>query len=279
MPRLEFVPSQDGAHFQISGPTKGNGNAADRSLPANVGDVGSGGFLRSSRIERRPEPAAQENTREQSHVRRHLAPQPAEDHERGRADRRRQGRLPERRVRRRAGPETTKAVLGFIALTDASPLIIAKEKGFFAKHGMPDVEVSKQASWGTTRDNLVLGSDGSGIDGAHILTPMPYLISAGKVTQNNQPVPMHILARLNLDAQAISVAAAYTDLGVGARRRRAEGGVRAEEGRRQRRQGGHDLPRRHARSVDPLLARRRRHRSRQRRRDDRRCRRRRWWPT
>ena len=57
-----------------------------------------------------------------------------------------------------AGPETTKATLGFIALTDAAPLIIAKEKGFFAKHGMPDVEVAKQASWGTTRDNLVLGS-------------------------------------------------------------------------------------------------------------------------
>ena len=32
-------------------------------------------------------------------------------------------------------------MLGFIALTDASPLVIAKEKGLFAKHGMPDVEV------------------------------------------------------------------------------------------------------------------------------------------
>lgn len=114
-----------------------------------------------------------------------------------------------------AGPETTKAVLGFIALTDAAPLIIAKEKGLFAKHGMPDVEVVKQASWGTTRDNLVLGSAGSGIDGAHILTPMPYLISAGKVTQNNIPLPLYILARLNLDAQAISVASQYAPLKVG----------------------------------------------------------------
>ena len=70
-----------------------------------------------------------------------------------------------------AAPEVPKAVLGFIAFTDASALIIAKEKGFFAKHGMPDVEVVKQASWGTTRDNLVLGSEGNGIDGAHILTP------------------------------------------------------------------------------------------------------------
>ena len=112
-------------------------------------------------------------------------------------------------------PETTKAILGFIALTDAAPLIVAKEKGIFAKYGMPDVEVTKQASWGTTRDNLVLGSQGNGIDGAHILTPMPYLISTGKVTQNNVPTPMYILARLNLDSQCISVGAEYAPLKIG----------------------------------------------------------------
>ncbi len=113
------------------------------------------------------------------------------------------------------GPETTKANLGFIALTDAAPLFVAKEKGIFAKYGMPDVDVQKQASWGATRDNLVLGSEGNGIDGAHILTPMPYLISTGKVTQNNVPTPMYILARLNLDSQCISVAKEYLDLKIG----------------------------------------------------------------
>src|ERR1700716_1149801 len=114
-----------------------------------------------------------------------------------------------------AGPEVKGAKLGFVALTDASPLFVAKEKGIFAKYGMPDVDVQKQASWGTTRDNLVLGSEGNGIDGAHILTPMPYLISSGKVTQNNQPTPMYILARLNLNGQCISVAKEYSDLKVG----------------------------------------------------------------
>jgi nitrate/nitrite transport system substrate-binding protein len=113
-----------------------------------------------------------------------------------------------------AGPEVKKAVFGFIALTDASPLIIAKEKGLFAKHGMPDVEVNKEASWGSLRDNMELGSQGGGIDGAHILTPLPYLLSTGKVTKNNQKVPMSILARLNLDGQCISVANAYKDLKV-----------------------------------------------------------------
>jgi nitrate/nitrite transport system substrate-binding protein len=111
-----------------------------------------------------------------------------------------------------AGPEVKKAVLGYIALTDAAPLILAKEKGIFAKYGLPDVEVSKQASWGATRDNIVLGSENNGIDGAHILTPMPYLISTGKVTQNNVPTPMYILARLNYDSQGISVSNEYKDL-------------------------------------------------------------------
>jgi nitrate/nitrite transport system substrate-binding protein len=114
-----------------------------------------------------------------------------------------------------AGPEVTKAILGFIALSDAGPLFVAKDKGLFAKYGMPDVEVAKQASWGTTRDNLVLGSEGNGIDGAHILTPMPYLMSAGKVTQNSVPTPMYILARLNLDSQCISVSNEYADLKLG----------------------------------------------------------------
>jgi len=111
------------------------------------------------------------------------------------------------------GPETTKARLGYIALTDAAPLIAAREKGIFAKYGVPDVEVLKQASWGGTRDNIVLGGGAGGIDGAHILTPMPYLIHTGRVVQNNQPVPMAILARLNTNGQAISVAKSLMPVG------------------------------------------------------------------
>jgi nitrate/nitrite transport system substrate-binding protein len=111
--------------------------------------------------------------------------------------------------------ETRAAKLGFIALTDAAPLFVADEKGFFKKHGMTEVEVVKQSSWGTTRDNLVLGSRNNGIDGAHILTPMPYLISTGAMTANNVPTPMYILARLNLGGQCISVANEYMDLKVG----------------------------------------------------------------
>lgn len=126
--------------------------------------------------------------------------------------------------------ETTQAKLGFIALTDAAPLFVALEKGFFKKHGMTDVEVLKQSSWGTTRDNLVLGSARNGIDGAHILTPMPYLISTGAVTANNIPTPMVILARLNLGGQCISVGNEYKDLKVGLDTREFKKALMAKKG-------------------------------------------------
>ncbi|MEO7248143.1 MAG: CmpA/NrtA family ABC transporter substrate-binding protein [Novosphingobium sp.] len=103
-------------------------------------------------------------------------------------------------------PEVKGAKLGFIALTDAAPLIVAKELGLFAKYGMPDVIVAKQASWGATRDNLVLGSGGGGIDGAHLLTPMAYFLTLGVQAR---ATPMSILARLDVNGQGISVDKAY----------------------------------------------------------------------
>ena len=114
-----------------------------------------------------------------------------------------------------AGPEVAGTKLGYIALTDSAPLIIAKEKGIFEKYGLPDMAIEKQASWGATRDNMALGSAGGGIDGGHILRPKVHLYSSGSVMQNNQPLPMYTLLGLNEDCQGLSVAQAYADTGVG----------------------------------------------------------------
>ena len=113
-----------------------------------------------------------------------------------------------------AGPEVKGAKLGYIALTDASPLIIAKEKGFFDKFGLPEMDIAKQASWGATRDNMALGAEHNGIDGGHILRPKTHLYATGKVMQNNQPLPMYTLLNLNEDCQAISVSNEYKDLAI-----------------------------------------------------------------
>jgi nitrate/nitrite transport system substrate-binding protein len=141
--------------------------------------------------------------------------------------------LPSGAFAQAAGPEVRGAKLGYIALTDAAPLIIAKERGLFAKHGVPDVDVARQASWGATRDNIVLGGAANGIDGAHILRPMVHTISGGVVTQNNVPTPLYNLLQLNEDMQGISVSNEYRDLNVRAdasplkqafQRKRARGG-------------------------------------------------------
>ena len=114
-----------------------------------------------------------------------------------------------------AGPEVSGTKLGYIALTDSAPLIIAKEKGLFDKYGLPDMAIEKQASWGATRDNMALGSASGGIDGGHILRPKVHLYSSGSVMQNNQPLPMYTLLNLNEDCQGLSVAQAYAETGVG----------------------------------------------------------------
>jgi len=114
-----------------------------------------------------------------------------------------------------AGPEVKGTRLGYIALTDAAPLVIAREKGFFAKHGLPEMEIAKQASWGALRDNMALGTRANGIDGGHILRPKTHLYSTGKVMQNGQPLPMYTLLNLNEDCQAISVSNEFKDIAVG----------------------------------------------------------------
>ena len=171
-----------------------------------------------------------------------------------------------------AGPETNKVTLGFIALTDAAPLIIAKEKKLFDKYGITDANIAKQASWGTTRDNMVLGSAAGGIDGAHILTPLALPDLARHHDGGEQAdADVYPGAAQHQRVRRISVAKEFK----GSRRQgrcfAAQGSLRQEEGGRQGSEVRHDLPRRHPRHVDPLLAGGGRHRSRQGRLDHRRA--------
>ncbi len=103
-------------------------------------------------------------------------------------------------------PETTKIKLGYIPIVEAAPLIIAKEKGFFAKYGMTEVEISKQANWGSARDNVEIGSAGGGVDGGQWQMPMPHLITEGLITKGNQKIPMYVLAQLNTQGNGIAIA-------------------------------------------------------------------------
>jgi nitrate/nitrite transport system substrate-binding protein len=103
-----------------------------------------------------------------------------------------------------------KLTLGFIALTDCSPLVIAKEKGFYEERGL-DVTLVKQASWPATRDNLLSGQ----IDGAHCLNWMPYSVATG--IGGNGTTDLKVAMMLNNNGQAITLGkdlaeAGYADL-------------------------------------------------------------------
>ncbi|MBW4650897.1 MAG: ABC transporter substrate-binding protein [Kastovskya adunca ATA6-11-RM4] len=110
-------------------------------------------------------------------------------------------------------PETSTAKLGYIPIVESAPLVIAKEKGFFAKYGMTDVEVSKQANWASARDNVTIGSEGGGIDGGQWQMPMPHLISEGIIT-NGRKVPMYVLAQLNTQGNGIAIAGIHKGKGL-----------------------------------------------------------------
>jgi len=111
-------------------------------------------------------------------------------------------------------PETTQVKLGYVPIVEAAPLIIAQEKGFFAKYGMADVELSKQASWGSARDNVEIGSAGGGIDGGQWQMPMPHLISEGAITKGNAKIPMYVLAQLITHGNGIAIASKWQGQGV-----------------------------------------------------------------
>ncbi len=102
-----------------------------------------------------------------------------------------------------------KVKLGFIALTDCAPLIVAKELGMFAERSL-DVELIKQASWPVTRDNLLNGE----IDGAHALFSLPLAVATG-IAGKAGTMDLKIALVLNNNGQAITLKKAYSSAGYG----------------------------------------------------------------
>jgi nitrate/nitrite transport system substrate-binding protein len=88
-----------------------------------------------------------------------------------------------------AAPEKTKLKIGFIALTDCAPLVIAKEKGFFKAEGL-DVHVAKEGGgWPGIQQKVISGE----YDFSHALAGMPIAATLG-INGN-----AHLQALLSLD--------------------------------------------------------------------------------
>jgi nitrate/nitrite transport system substrate-binding protein len=88
--------------------------------------------------------------------------------------------------------------LGFIPLTDCSPIVMAKELGLFKKYGV-DVVVTKEASWANVRDKILTGE----LDGAHCLYSMPFSVYTG--VGGKAGSEMMIAMMLNVNGQAITL--------------------------------------------------------------------------
>jgi nitrate/nitrite transport system substrate-binding protein len=93
--------------------------------------------------------------------------------------------------------EKTDLKLGFIALIDCAPLVVAREKGFFSKYGL-NVILCKESSWASIRDKVSFGL----LDGAHMLAPMPLAATLGL---NGNKTPMLTALTLSHNGTAITL--------------------------------------------------------------------------
>jgi nitrate/nitrite transport system substrate-binding protein len=93
--------------------------------------------------------------------------------------------------------------VGFIPITCATPIIMAKPMGFYEKHGL-NVDVIKTAGWAVVRDKTI----NKEYDAAHMLSPMPIAISMGA---GSRPIPYTMPAVENINGQAITLAMKHKD--------------------------------------------------------------------
>src|SRR5229473_286514 len=96
-----------------------------------------------------------------------------------------------------------KVKLGLLRLTDAAPLIVAKELGTFAEEGL-DVELSIEPSWANVADKIVYGL----LDGAVMLPPLALAVTLG-LRGGGAPlvVPMSLSLKGNTITLSESIAA------------------------------------------------------------------------
>jgi NitT/TauT family transport system ATP-binding protein/nitrate/nitrite transport system substrate-binding protein len=93
--------------------------------------------------------------------------------------------------------------LGLVKLTDAAPLIIAKELGLFAAEAL-DVELLVEPSWANVADKLTYGL----IDGAVMLPPLAFAITLGlRGAAHKLIVPLSI----SLGGNTVSLGTALAD--------------------------------------------------------------------
>lgn len=99
--------------------------------------------------------------------------------------------------------EKTDLKIGFIAITCATPLIMADPMGLYKRQGL-NVQLIKTPGWGAIRDRM-LNQD---VDATHFLSPMPLAMSLGL---GSPAKPMHVASIQNNNGQAITLHLKHKD--------------------------------------------------------------------
>ncbi|HEY9630788.1 MAG TPA: nitrate ABC transporter ATP-binding protein [Coleofasciculaceae cyanobacterium] len=106
------------------------------------------------------------------------------------------------------GLEKVNLNLGFIPLTDCAPLIIAKEKGFFEKHGLEQVTLSREPSWKA----IIEGIATDRLDAAQMVAGMPLALTLG--AGGATPMPTITAMVMSRNGNAITLSKGLYEQGV-----------------------------------------------------------------
>lgn len=88
--------------------------------------------------------------------------------------------------------------IAFLGLTDAAPLVVAREKGFAQSEGIA-LELLRDTSWATLRDRLVYGQ----VQAAHMLAPLAVAVTLGL---SQQPCALSAPYKLNVNGNLLVMA-------------------------------------------------------------------------
>ncbi len=100
----------------------------------------------------------------------------------------------------RNGLEKVNLELGFVPLTDCAPLVVAKEMGFFQKHGLEEVTLSREPSWKAIAEGITTKR----LDAAQMVAAMPLALTLGMGGKAPTPVVTGLVLSRNGNAITMS---------------------------------------------------------------------------
>jgi len=98
--------------------------------------------------------------------------------------------------------------IGFIPLTDCAPLVVAQERGYFAKYGLDQVTLRRETNWKTLETNIRQKV----LDAGQMVAGMPLAMTLGSGGQ--QPLPVLTALTLSRNGNAITLHRRFHEAGV-----------------------------------------------------------------